>query len=98
MFSSCRGFASLFHGEFYPYPSAVRAIKEAAALAGMEKLMWGSDYPRTMVEIICKMSYDFIVKSKELTEDEKVLLLGENAVPFYRFDKARPLPAVRHML
>ena len=64
------GITWLFNEEFYPYPSAVRAIKEAAELAGMEKLMWGSDYPRTMVEITYKMSYDFIVKSKELTDAE----------------------------
>ena len=28
-----------------PYPSAVRAILEARDICGMEKLMWGSDYP-----------------------------------------------------
>ena len=79
------GITWLFNSEFYPYPSAVEAIKEAAALAGMKKLMWGSDYPRTMTAITYKMSYDFIVKSDRLTEKEKALFLGENAVRFYGF-------------
>jgi len=29
--------------------------------------MWGSDYPRTITAITYKMSYDFVVKSSELT-------------------------------
>ena len=92
------GITWLFHREFYPYPSAVRAIREAAEICGMEKLMWGSDYPRTMVEITYKMSYDFVVKSKELTEKEKAAFLFENAAAFFGFS---PLPAgekIRNML
>ncbi len=79
------GITWLFNREFYPFPSAVRAIKEAAEICGFEKLMWGSDYPRTMVEITYKMSYDFILKSKELTETEKTAFLFENAKTFYGF-------------
>ena len=79
------GITWLFNSEFYPYPSAVEAIKQSADLVGMEKLMWGSDYPRTMTAITYKMSYDFIVKSDRLTEKEKSLFLGENAVNFYGF-------------
>ena len=45
-------------------PSAVKAILEAAEICSFDKLMWGSDYPRTMVEITYKMSFDFVVKSK----------------------------------
>ena len=40
--------------------------------------MWGSDYPRTITAITYKMSYDFILKTGELTEREKDLFLGEN--------------------
>ncbi len=43
------------------------------SLVGMEKLMWGSDYPRTITAITYKMSYDFVVKSSELTEEDKRL-------------------------
>ena len=79
------GITWLFNSEFYPYPSAVRAIREAIDMVGAEKLMWGSDYPRTITAITYKMSYDFILKTDVLTDREKALFLGENAVDFYGF-------------
>ncbi|MCM1077328.1 MAG: amidohydrolase [Bacteroides sp.] len=91
------GITWLFNSEFYPYPSAVRAIKEAADEVGMDKLMWGSDYPRTITAITYRMSYDFITKSKELTEDEKHLFLGDNAMKFYGFKNLPVLPYVKNM-
>lgn len=92
------GITWLFHREFYPYPSAVDAIREAAEVCGMDKLMWGSDYPRTMVEITYKMSFDFILKTKELTPSEKQAFLFENACTFYHFDHIQPCESIGHML
>lgn len=92
------GITWLFNSEFYPYPSAVRAIKETAEICGIEKLMWGSDYPRTMVEITYKMSFDFILKSKELTEAEKTAFLFENAKAFYGFSDLTECEKIRNML
>lgn len=92
------GITWLFNSEFYPYPSAVRAIKEAAEICGIEKLMWGSDYPRTMVEITYKMSFGFILKSKELTEAEKTAFLFENAKAFYGFSDLTECEKIRNML
>ena len=91
------GITWLYNAEFYPYPSAVRAIREAAELAGMESLMWGSDYPRTITAITYRMSYDFIVKSQELSNGEKCLLLGENACRFYGFRNLPELPYIKNM-
>ena len=91
------GITWLYNSEFYPFPSAVRAIKEAADLVGMEKLMWGSDYPRTITAITYRMSYDFIVKTPELTEAEKRLFLGENACRFYGFSNLPELPYIKNM-
>ena len=57
--------------------------------------MWGSDYPRTMVEITYKMSYDFVLKSTELTESEKEAFLSGNAKKFYGLDPlfhCEPIP------
>ena len=93
----CGGITWLYNTEFYPYPSAVRAIREAADIAGWEKLMWGSDYPRTITAITYRMSYDFILKSDELTADEKRLFLGENARQLYGFDKLPTLPYIKNM-
>jgi len=91
------GITWLYNSEFYPYPSAVRAIREAAGLVGMEKLMWGSDYPRTITAITYRMSYDFILKSQELTDHEKALFLGENATRFYRLQDLIELPYIKNM-
>lgn len=81
------GITWLFHSEFYPYPSAVRAVRTAIDICGIDKLMWGSDYPRTMTAITYDMSKDFVEKTTELSEEEKRKFLGENAERFYGFPK-----------
>lgn len=91
------GITWLFNREFYPYPSAVRAILEARDLCGMEKLMWGSDYPRTMTAITYRMSWDFVDKSPLLSPEEKQLFFHRNAEGFYRFHDLPQMPYVHHM-
>lgn len=97
VFIESGGITWLYNSEFYPFPSAVRAIREAASLVGMEKLMWGSDYPRTITAITYRMSYDFILKTPEFSDDEKALFLGENARRFYRFQNLIDLPYIKNM-
>jgi predicted TIM-barrel fold metal-dependent hydrolase len=91
------GITWLYNSEFYPYPSAIRSIKQAADWVGMDRLMWGSDYPRTITAITYRMSYDFITKSAELTDKEKALFLGENAEQFYGFKNLPDLPYIKNM-
>ena len=91
------GITWLYNSEFYPYPSAIRSILEARDLVGMDRLMWGSDYPRTITAITYKMSYDFVTKSAELTEEEKALFLGQNAKKFYGFGELPELPYIKNM-
>ena len=91
------GITWLYNSEFYPYPSAIRAICEAADLVGWKKLMWGSDYPRTITAITYRMSYDFITRSSELNDEEKRLFLGENAHRFYGFGELPELPYIKNM-
>ena len=79
------GITWLFHKEFYPYPSAIQSIRTAIGICGVEKIMWGSDYPRTMTAITYDMSKDFIEKTSVLSEEEKNRILGENAKEFYGF-------------
>jgi len=97
VFVESGGITWLFNAEFYPYPSAVRAIREAADIVGMDKLMWGSDYPRTMTAITYRMSWDFVEKSPLLTAEEKQLFFHQNAERFYRFEKLPDMPYVHHM-
>ena len=98
VFIESGGITWLFNAEFYPYPSAVKAINEAADLVGFEKLMWGSDYPRTMTAITYKMSLDFIEKTTEISEENKKLILGENARKFYAFADIPTPQKIRNMV
>lgn len=91
------GITWLFNSEFYPYPSAIEAILEAKKICGMDKLMWGSDYPRTMTAITYRMSQDFVIKSDRLTKEEKEKFLGLNAARFYGFEVQENLPYISHM-
>ncbi len=91
------GITWLFNDEFYPFPSAIRAIKEAADAVGWQKLMWGSDYPRTITAITYKMSYDFVTKSKELTDEQKAMFLSDNAKQFFGFGELIELPYIKNM-
>lgn len=91
------GITWLFNDEFYPFNGAVKAIKDAATIAGIEKLMWGSDYPRTITAITYKMSYDFVLKSDQLSEVEKEMFLSTNAESFYGFNNLVRLPYIKNM-
>ena len=91
------GITWLFNDEFYPFPSAIKAIKEAADAVGWQKLMWGSDYPRTITAITYKMSYDFVTKSQELTEEQKAMFLSGNAKQFFGFGELIELPYIKNM-
>lgn len=97
VFIESGGITWLFNDEFYPFRGAIEAIRQAAALVGMEKLMWGSDYPRTITAITYRMSYDFVLKSNELTPEEKAMFLGKNAEQFYGFNDLVELPYIKNM-
>ena len=91
------GITWLYHDEFYPFPGAVRAIRQAADEVGMDKLMWGSDYPRTITAITYRMSYDFILRSPEISPEDKAAFLGGNALSFYGFHDLPELPYIKNM-
>ncbi len=98
VFIESGGLTWLFNYEYYPYPSAIEAVREAIGICGVEKLMWGSDYPRTMTEITYKMAVRFIRETDRLTEAEKKAFLGENAQKFYRFGEFTRLEPIPNML
>lgn len=92
------GLTWLFHKEFYPYPSAIDAIVTAKNICGMNKLMWGSDYPRTMADISYIMATRFIKETTKLSDEEKKMFLGENAMRFYGFSFDEPMEPITNML
>ena len=91
------GITWLYNSEFYPFPSAVKSICLAADWVGFDRLMWGSDYPRTITAITYRMSYDFILKSRDIGDADKAAFLGGNAKKFYCFDKLVELPYIKNM-
>jgi hypothetical protein len=91
------GITWLYNDEFYPFPGAMRAIRQAADEVGIDKLMWGSDYPRTITAITYRMSYDFVLKSELLSPEEKSAFLGGNAKEFYGFGALPELPYIKNM-
>lgn len=91
------GITWLFNSEFYPFKGAVKAIRTASDAVGAHKLMWGSDYPRTITAITYRMSYDFVTKSRELTSEFKAAFLGGNAKNFYGFGELKNLPYIKNM-
>ena len=91
------GITWLYNSEFYPYPSAIKSIRQAADWVGMDRLMWGSDYPRTITAITYRMSYDFVLKTDELTEKDKAMFLGDNAYKFYGFKELPELKYIKNM-
>ncbi|MCF0197698.1 MAG: amidohydrolase [Bacteroidaceae bacterium] len=91
------GITWLYNSEFYPFPTAMQRIREAADLVGIDHLMWGSDYPRTITAITYRMSYDFVRRSSLLTPDEQTAFLGLNAQRFYGFGKLPELPYIKNM-
>ncbi len=77
------GIIWLYRHEGYPFPGAIAAIKKAKQEVGIEKLMWGSDWPRTMVDFTYRQSLDFVRNDASLTDREKSLFLGDNAAKLY---------------
>ena len=97
VFIECGGITWLFNDEFWPFPSAVRAIREAADEVGIDRLMWGSDYPRTITAITYRMSYDFVLRSSLLSDAEKAAFLGLNAQRLFGFGQFPEMPYIRNM-
>ena len=98
VFMEAGGIIWLYRNECYPFPSAIDAIHRAKEAVGIEKLMWGSDWPRTMIDFTYRQSIDFIRKDSSLTDQEKAMLLGGNAAGLYRLRKPqierRPVPCI----
>ncbi|MCR4592875.1 MAG: amidohydrolase [Bacteroidaceae bacterium] len=91
------GITWLYNAEFYPFPSAVRSMRQAADWVGIDRLMWGSDYPRTITAITYRMSYDFLFRSNLFTPEEQAAFLGQNAQRFYDFKNLPDLPYIKNM-
>ncbi len=80
------GILWLYRAEGYPFPTAVETINQAASKVGIQKLMWGSDWPRTMVDFTYRQSIQFLRESDQLSDEDRTWLLGRSAATLYQLD------------
>lgn len=86
------GIVWLYRHEGPGFPDALDAICRARDEVGIEKLMWGSDWPRTMCDFTYTQSFSFVRDADALNEEEKAAFLGGNAAQFYGFPSPESLP------
>ena len=66
--------------EEYPCPSAQEAIRWAVAEVGAHKIVWGSDYPGTLVHATYRQLLNVVrTQCPTLSEQERSLILGGTA-------------------
>lgn len=86
VYIECGGIIWLFRREGPPFHTAQLKIKQAAKAVGADKIMWGSDYPRTMVDFTYRQSLDFARYGCDFFSlEERNLFLGGNAARLYGF-------------
>ena len=88
VYIECGGIIWLFRHENSSFKKAQAKLKQAVKAIGAKKMMWGSDYPRTMVDFTYRQSLEFVTNGCEfLTEKEKADFLGGNAARLYGFKR-----------
>lgn len=92
------GIVWLYRHEGFPFPGASQVIRQAMQEVGAEKLMWGSDWPRTMIDFTYRQSLEFVRDDSKLSDAEKQLILGDNARRLYGLEESTqqrsPIPAI----
>jgi len=82
------GITWLFRHEGPPFPGAQEAFRMAVEVVGAEKLMWGSDFPRTLVDFTYEQTLDFLIGGCDyLTADQRSAILGGTAAKLFGFDE-----------
>lgn len=97
VYTDMGGATWLFNDEGYPFKKGVEALRKAIDTIGADKILWGSDYPRTITAITYRQSYDWITNSDAFTDEEKELIMGLNAKRLYGFGELPELRYVENM-
>ncbi|MFC1692171.1 amidohydrolase family protein [Candidatus Latescibacterota bacterium] len=83
------GITWLFRTEGPPFPEAQEAFRKAAELVCVDKLMWGSDFPRTMVDFTYEQTLDFLRDGCHFFSDnQKAAILGGTAMDLFGFKES----------
>jgi predicted TIM-barrel fold metal-dependent hydrolase len=76
-------------GEDYPYPSAREYLRRAVMLVGVEKILWGSDAPATLLNHTYPQLLRFLTEHCDfLGRSEMANILGENAIRAFSLEGA----------
>ena len=67
----------------YPYPNAVRYLRCGIEIAGVDRLIFGSDIPSTLKEDSYKNLIGYIRENEALSEEERKRILYKNAEDVY---------------
>ena len=94
MYIECGGIIWLYRSEGYPFESGLDALRSAGQKIGFHKIMWGSDWPRTMVDFTYRQSLDFIFKDDSIGSEDKAAVLGSNAANLYGFKMSKTVNRV----
>ncbi|MDD5017733.1 MAG: amidohydrolase family protein [Eubacteriales bacterium] len=74
---------SLCAPETYPYPSALRYIKLASEIIGVDRIMWGSDIPVSVTRAPYSQLISFICEGITLSADELQKIYAGTAKKVY---------------
>ena len=75
--------------EEYPYPRAQDIVKVTVDTIGVDRLVWGTDFPGILVMSTYKQCVNLIPNNCNfLTAEEKAKIMGENALRLYPFAEA----------
>jgi predicted TIM-barrel fold metal-dependent hydrolase len=87
----CGGIIWRFRQEGPPFRKAQAAIRQALKAIGHRKIMWGSDYPRTMVDFTYRQSLDFALHECDFfSREARTAFLGGNAAKLYGISAGGP--------
>ena len=75
----------------YPCLHSLELLHEALLITGVDKILWGSDIPSTLLKYTYRQMIDVILKHAIfLTDNEKGKILGTNALAFFnQFDTSK---------
>jgi predicted TIM-barrel fold metal-dependent hydrolase len=79
------------------FEPALDAIGQAIERVGADKIMWGSDWPRTMTDFTYEQSLAFLRDTDMFPPITKQKLLGGNAQRLYGLSAATPRSALRRI-
>lgn len=81
------GFSAIYAlmEEDYPCPKSLGLLREANSVAGVDKILWGSDIPITLSRYTYRQMKDLIDRDSTgfLTPAERKQILGLNAMAFF---------------